>query len=115
MHAFILNSLNSLSLDINASLDVAEKKHCIFRMCMETITKLFVWFSFLLNKSINNGPMVRVSDIREGHIVNVHEFVIYCWKSGCIQFRMSTEACDIFLKLQLLNVHDFNYKVKIIL
>lgn len=34
---------------------------------METITKLFVWFSFLLNKSINYGPMVRVSDVREGY------------------------------------------------
>lgn len=34
---------------------------------METITKLFVWFSFLLNKSINYGPMVRESDVREGY------------------------------------------------
>lgn len=65
----MLNSLNSLPLDIDASLDVAGKKNQrIFRMCMETMTKLFVWFSFLLkNQLIMALWSARVSDVREGY------------------------------------------------
>lgn len=78
MHAFILNIFTFFISTIgHVSIDVAGKTECIFRMCMEALTTLFVRFSFLLNKSINYGPMVRGSDIREGNnwSVNMHAFI----------------------------------------
>lgn len=75
----MLNSLNSLPLDIDASLDVAGKKtQRIFRMCMETMTKLFVWFSFLLKNQLImalwSGYLI-LGRVTIGHIVNVHAFI----------------------------------------
>lgn len=75
----MLNSLNSLPLDIDASLDVAGKKNQrIFRMCMETMTKLFVWFSFLLKNQLIMAlwsGYLMLGRVTIGQRVNVHAFI----------------------------------------
>lgn len=75
----MLNSLNSLPLDIDASLDVAGKKtQRIFRMCMETMTKLFVWFSFLLKNQLIMAlwsGYLMLGRVTIGQRVNVHAFI----------------------------------------
>lgn len=75
----MLNSLNSLPLDIDASLDVAGKKtQRIFKMCMETMTKLFVWFSFLLKNQLIMAlwsGYLMLGRVTIGQRVNVHAFI----------------------------------------
>lgn len=75
----MLNSLNSLPLDIDASLDVAGKKtQRIFRMCMETMTKLFVCFSFLLKNQLIMAlwsGYLMLGRVTIGQRVNVHAFI----------------------------------------